>query len=72
MLQRCRAPLHLRQSSLPLSQQTTHGAVQFTVYDELKHLAARWGAAPDGPDRKLGTGELPRTRMGHPHARLVF
>lgn len=38
-----------------------HGAVQFTVYDELKYLAARWGPrAPgqEGEERRLGSGEL--------------
>ncbi|PNW71340.1 hypothetical protein CHLRE_16g650200v5 [Chlamydomonas reinhardtii] len=41
--------------------QTMHGAVQFTVYDELKYLAARWGPrAPgqEGEERRLGSGEL--------------
>ncbi|KAG2499591.1 hypothetical protein HYH03_002532 [Edaphochlamys debaryana] len=37
---------------------TTHGAVQFTVYDELKYLASRMGRSPDEPDRQLGSGEL--------------
>jgi hypothetical protein len=39
---------------LPCLQQTTHGAVQFTVYEELKHMAARWGAASEStPDRQV-------------------
>lgn len=35
-------------------QQTAHGAVQFTVYEEFKHMAARWGAtSPSQPDRPI-------------------
>eukprot|EP00983_Pelagomonas_calceolata_P083217 1156115-Pelagomonas_calceolata.AAC.3 len=36
-------------------QQTTHGAAQFTVYEELKHMAARAGQAPTDPDRPISS-----------------
>ncbi len=40
------------------AQQTTHGAIQFTVYEELKHAAARWGAtSSQQPDRRVGSLE---------------
>ncbi|GLC40043.1 hypothetical protein PLESTB_001517000 [Pleodorina starrii] len=38
--------------------QTTHGAVQFAVYDELKYVASRFGRSSDEADRQLGSGEL--------------
>lgn len=38
--------------------QTTHGAVQFAVYDELKYLASRLGRGPEEGERQLGSGEL--------------
>lgn len=39
-------------------KQTTHGAVQFAVYDELKYLASRLGRGPEEGERQLGSGEL--------------
>jgi solute carrier family 25 folate transporter 32 len=39
-------------------QQTTHGAVQFAVYEEFKHTAARWGQSAQEQDRQLGSLEL--------------
>jgi hypothetical protein len=38
-------------------QQTTHGAAQFTVYEELKHMAARSGQLPSDPDRPISSVE---------------
>ncbi|KAF5843664.1 mitochondrial carrier domain-containing protein [Dunaliella salina] len=35
--------------------QTTHGAAQFTVYEELKHMAARAGQSPTDPDRAISS-----------------
>lgn len=38
--------------------QTTHGALQFAVYEELKHFGARLNMEPDEPDRQVTTAEL--------------
>lgn len=39
-------------------QQTAHGAIQFTAYEELKHLAARAGRRPGSADRSLSSAEV--------------
>ncbi|PNH11010.1 Mitochondrial folate transporter/carrier [Tetrabaena socialis] len=38
--------------------QTTHGAIQFAVYDELKYFSSRTGRSPDEADRQPGSVEL--------------
>jgi hypothetical protein len=44
---------------LSWQQQTTHGAIQFAAYEELKHLAARAGSGgAAGPDRQLTSAEV--------------
>jgi solute carrier family 25 folate transporter 32 len=38
--------------------QTTHGAIQFAAYEELKHQAARAGRVEGAPDRQLTSAEV--------------
>lgn len=43
---------------LLVRQQTTHGALQFAAYEELKALASGRGGGPGGEPRALGSGEV--------------